>query len=414
MGFVFVGPTLMGDTAGGRSFYDFKEGLKAGGWTVLSSGDGLALFSAVGDIITVRGTGAGGVNVLAWVRMQSHSGFEISLQQGNGDIAGSALTNGIRMKLSASAGFTGGTPSASQVPSAADEFVIRGGGSDAVPAQGVNWNNETNLSLDTAGEHLMIGVVEDQSPSRFVFVCLQDFSPFGCRSGYLFDSLQLQQIPLNGLTDAEPYVFYVGGTFTSAAPDTAYGQSELVGPASSGRSPFAVLGTGSWAAIEIEPFMTFTNFSDIGANNPFLAGAHDLTPLTVSRTSGTAGSNTKGVHSLIRYIAQAETTAVRNQLYTVDNKIRSWIRANACAIPWNGTSLSASWTDQREAVLWDSVGDIRVGGGRDVDRFRMRAFDTTLARIVYWDSQAPDPGGDRYTGPGPLTGVTLSLKVRRT
>jgi hypothetical protein len=336
------------------------------------------------------------------------------MQMGDGSIAGDALEIDIRVKVSAAAGFTGGTPSAIETPSATDQFAIRGNLTDAAPTYGRNWNGEDNTSLNAAGEHLVFGVVEDAAPSRFAFGFVQDFSPFGCRGGWLFDSTQLQQVPLNGLTDDEPYVFYVGGTFTNASPDSAFAQSELIGPASSGRSPFAVLGTGLWAATEIEPFMTAASFSDIGANNPFLAGAHDLTPLTVSRTSGTAGSNTKGVLSMLRYIAQAETTAVRNQLYTVDNKIRSWIRLNNLAIPWNGTSLSANWTDQRAAVLWDSVGDIQVGGGRDVDRFRMRAFDTTLARIVYWDSQAPDPGGDRYTGPGPLTGVTLSHRVRRT
>ncbi len=414
MGFVYILPTLMGDTAGGRSFFDLKEGLKQGGWTVEESGDGLALFSAVGDIITVRGTGVGGVNLRAWARLQAHSGFEIIIQMGDGSVAGSALVIDIRLKVSAADGFTGGTPSAIQTPSATDQFVLRGSSNDSSPVYDRNWNGRTNASLDAEGEHLMFGVVEDQAPSRFVFGFVQDFSPFACRGGYLFDHLQLQQVPLLGLTDAEPYIFYVGGTLNTATPDTAFSLVEFTGPRSSGESPFAVLGTGLWAAVECEPFMT-VSFppSNIGANNPFLAGAHDLVPMTVSR-AGIAGANTKGVTSLIRGIAQAPTTAVQNQLYTIDNRIRSWVRLNYCAIPWNGTSLSANWTDEREAVLWDLVGDVQTAGGRDVDKFRMRATDTTLARIVYWSSQRPDPNGDRYTGPGPLTDVTTSLKVRRT
>lgn len=404
----------MGDTAGGRSFFDFKEGLKQGGWTVESSGDGLALFSAVGDVITVRGTGAGGVNIRAWLRLQGHSGFEIIMQMGDGSVAGSASEIDIRIKLSAADGFVGGSPSAIQTPSATDEFVIRGGTNDAAPTFNRIWNGRNNASLDAEGEHLLIGAVEDRAPSRFVFGYLQDFSPFACRGGWLFDSTQLQQVPLLGLTDPEPYVFYIAGTTGSASPGSAFGENELVGLSANQQTPFAVLGTGLWSGAEIEPFQTVASqFANIGANNPFLAGAHDLVPMTVSRAAG-AGQNTKGITTLIRGIAQAETVAVQNQLYTLDNKIRSWIRLNYCAIPWNGSSLSANWTDERDAVLWDLVGDVQVAGGRDVDRFRMRATDTTLARVVYWSSQQPDPDGSRYRGPGPLTGVTTSLKVRQT
>jgi hypothetical protein len=37
--------------------------------------------------------------------------------------------------------------------------------------------------------------------------------------------------------------------------------------------------------------------------------------------------------------------------------------------------------------------------------YRLRAYDTTLAAIVYWDSTTLDES--EYTGPGPLTNLVL-------
>lgn len=39
---------------------------------------------------------------------------------------------------------------------------------------------------------------------------------------------------------------------------------------------------------------------------------------------------------------------------------------------------------------------------------RMRAYDQTLAREVYWDSGSVDLTGNDYTGPGPLQDVVVS------
>ncbi len=39
---------------------------------------------------------------------------------------------------------------------------------------------------------------------------------------------------------------------------------------------------------------------------------------------------------------------------------------------------------------------------------RMRAYDSTLGREVYWDSGIVDTAGNDYGGPGPLQGVVCS------
>ena len=38
--------------------------------------------------------------------------------------------------------------------------------------------------------------------------------------------------------------------------------------------------------------------------------------------------------------------------------------------------------------------------------YRMRAYDTTLATVVYWNSTVPDT--TQYVGPGPLTNVAFT------
>ena len=111
------------------TMYYFKEALKQAGWTVVKSSDG-STYNSSGDQITSGNSGAGGMNNNnVWWIVQSPAGaggFQMCWQSGSNRTQW-------RLKWSHSAGFTGGSPSASQVPSASDEKVICGGGSDASP-----------------------------------------------------------------------------------------------------------------------------------------------------------------------------------------------------------------------------------------------------------------------------------------
>lgn len=48
----------------------------------------------------------------------------------------------------------------------------------------------------------------------------------------------------------------------------------------------------------------------------------------------------------------------------------------------------------------------------DALSYRMRAFDTSLGRIVYWTSSEVDATGSNYTGPGPLLGTVVQNVTR--
>src|SRR3990172_4710338 len=119
---------------GAVAMYDLKELLKAQGWSVVMSGDGLAVYSAVGDVITGGGVGANGMaNTRAWFRITDPAGVkELTIQRGT-------LNYTYRIKFSYAAKFTGGAPDPDQTPSATDEVIVEGGGTDAAPSYGSVW-----------------------------------------------------------------------------------------------------------------------------------------------------------------------------------------------------------------------------------------------------------------------------------
>lgn len=109
--------------------FEFKEFLKAQGWTIGGTGDGDSNFSNAGtDVITSSGSGPNGIaNTDSWWRIQSPD-----LQREYLFYRPSGVGSWI-LRYSQSSGFTGGTPGANTPPTAADEvqFGNNIGGSDA-------------------------------------------------------------------------------------------------------------------------------------------------------------------------------------------------------------------------------------------------------------------------------------------
>jgi len=98
------------------------------GWTIESSGDGLSAYSSIGTVFT-EGTMVGPnafTQNLAWIRLRDANGIsEIVFQRD--------AYYGIRIKFSASSKFIMGNPSPTKVPSADDEIITSGGGTDEAP-----------------------------------------------------------------------------------------------------------------------------------------------------------------------------------------------------------------------------------------------------------------------------------------
>ncbi len=116
--------------------------LVTAGWVVKSDSDGTTYASAGGQV-TGGGSGSHGLgNNLAWIRLQapavSGNTRELTIQRStNGVSATGDLA--WRIKYSANAKFTGGSPSATVTPSATDEVFMVGGGTDASPTFLASW-----------------------------------------------------------------------------------------------------------------------------------------------------------------------------------------------------------------------------------------------------------------------------------
>lgn len=117
--------TVSNDVA--NVFFKLKTVLKAAGWTVPSSSDGTT-YNSSGDQITTNVAGAGGMNNnRAWFVIREPGGRrEWCFQQ--------VVASNYRVKYSALAKFSGGSPSATQVPQASDEQVLLGAGTNASPS----------------------------------------------------------------------------------------------------------------------------------------------------------------------------------------------------------------------------------------------------------------------------------------
>jgi hypothetical protein len=122
MPFNFVKNITVASGNGCAAIYNLKTALKANGWTVESSGDGLAAYGSSTDVITSSGSGANGLdNTSSWFRLRmttAQDGYnrEFLIQRGSAstswDIKYSVLA------------FSGGTPSATSAPTSTDEQVV--------------------------------------------------------------------------------------------------------------------------------------------------------------------------------------------------------------------------------------------------------------------------------------------------
>jgi hypothetical protein len=188
--------------ASGNSAYYLKETLKQAGWVVKSSSDATT-YNSTGDQITQPSTGAGGIaNNNSWWRIQSPAGAsskEFTFQYNTGQW---------RVKFSHSAGFSGGSPSASQTPSATDEQLLLGAGTDAAPTFATFFSTNGTYKLHIGADNA--------APYGFYMICPSHSTDQFPVAMYL---LPLTEGSYAGTDDA-PYVVSVKSTFGGGASIT--------------------------------------------------------------------------------------------------------------------------------------------------------------------------------------------------
>jgi len=162
------------------------EMLVSAGWTYKASGDGQSGYSSTGKIFTNSGSGAlGWDNFQAWARLADPSNRREFVFYRNG-------TETVRIKYSRLAKFTGGTPSATTMPTATDERYLAGSASTA----SASWLASSVTPYRTS---VFFGMAQTSAPYGFWFAGGDAYR------GWLRTALIVD--PVKGVSaDPDPYV----------------------------------------------------------------------------------------------------------------------------------------------------------------------------------------------------------------
>ena len=138
---------------GDIAIYDLVNVLTASGWTIQSASNGTNFAAG-----TTYWSSASWGN-LAWVTVREPSG------PGGREWCFQRVTYDYnwRVKVSPYAGFSGGSPSATQVPSATDEGIIWGSGDDATPTGAQLFYTSNRFKFHAIAESTPVGPVGNQA-----------------------------------------------------------------------------------------------------------------------------------------------------------------------------------------------------------------------------------------------------------
>jgi hypothetical protein len=300
---------------GAQAIYQLKQGLKNAGWTVPRSSDGTT-YNASGDQITSGSSGANGMaNNNAWfvVKSPSVDGYEreFCIQRMSTNLLW-------RIKYAVSSTFSGGSPSATQVPSASDEALVHGGGTDSSPTGSGLFSTDSTYRY-----HFIYGGLEES----------YSFYSFGYPLGggnsnhsFMFDRCSLNTFAPE---DLDPFVIYSSNTsnlistLSGLSTCKCWYKKNLSGQIfqnvavsdyvnSSGSSLYVgLLGTNAWN------------------------GKDDGLPVFYGRNVASGGTpGFKGISRHLYLKCAARSTGDTISVVTSKDKIY----LNDLILPWNGTS----------------------------------------------------------------------------
>jgi hypothetical protein len=317
----------LGPAFGSEAIFNLKTSLKAAGWTVLKSSDGTT-YNASGDQITQGATGAGGMRVIkAWfVITQPGAAFGStrSLLIQNADATGTSF----RIKYSAGAGFSGGSPAALVTPSAADEVAILGAGTDAAP---------TFATLFTTA-------YGNTAPVRQQIMC-NNAAPYEWYSvSYLQgggDTIQLMMCDVMttgsfDVLDVDPYVHLFGSSTSQLF------QTPLLGSMTLAKAWYRKgLAGALFTALGANQYTFGSSQGVAGTLGPNGYSNKDVVfPLLFAR--GIADSTAvglKGQSTLLRWVGAARASGDTLSLVTTSDALCLLSSSPNClAVPWDGST----------------------------------------------------------------------------
>lgn len=314
-------PASLADT-----YFQLKEQLKLVGWTVTKSGDGTS-YNSTGDNIT---TAAVMNNTNSWyvITQPVLDGYQkhICVQSG-------ATKYSLRIKLSWT-GFSGGSPTGSVTPTATDQAVIWGSGTDASPSF-------TNL-IDTTFTNIRNQIIVGDASDNY-FVCWMTTKATGGQANAIF---MIDKVTDTHALDIDPFVYSIYGSSASPTTDLNNNSSNKW---SASTNPM----TYAWArkGFSNEVFSRcFVNFFNLGtASNYQLAGLSganpydgfdyhlpmmffcDNTVITGTNQGPLTFYKGQSVHCRL-------ATTSRATLDTANTRTRVYF--GPIVLPWNGTTPS--------------------------------------------------------------------------
>lgn len=341
MSYIFTNTQNLAPANGSIAMYNlvFKGLITNAGWILEGAGDGVSNFNnsgSAGSIITGSGTGAHGFNNSgAWARLRTPTGSrELLFQRGN-------ATYNWWVQYSFSAGFTGGSPSATTAPTATDAYGIVGGNSN-----GVNTFNTND------GSYRQQIACDSASPYGFYSITY----PTGggdCNSIQMMDPMSFDS------SDNDPYVFMFSNGNINSNRIFPFGNSVAINCAATridtapGNTSYGIpvgyLGKGqpgegfvslSVTWLECGPNISISIPGNVGTElNNFgdvevpLIWARNSTNYNTTNYGSPTGY--KGVSSILRWLATFRQTGMMLTVNTTGDRL---VINGVMTLPWNGTT----------------------------------------------------------------------------
>jgi hypothetical protein len=280
---------------GARAVYTLLACLMQAGWTKVADSDGTT-YSSGGTQVTSGASGAGGLgNNSAWVRMRDPAGVrEFILQRGTTNLLW-------RFLWSHSAKFTGGSPGATQTPSATDEQTVNmGGGTHASPTFGTCFGTDNAYKFHCGADNA--------APYDWWWVALDNTTQANPRRGWF---LNMQSASYDSL-DAAPYVIDFGGSGTSAFSTLAikgysYHKKGLAGETWAAYYLLIYATNRPGSSTQVAPSTNGSATNGVSATNPY-SSLDDLVPAPLARDVAIATPGWKGIISMNTYAFGITTT----------------------------------------------------------------------------------------------------------
>ncbi len=320
---------------GAIAMYQLIATLLSAGWLKKMDSDGYT-YSSVGSQVTGGHVGVNGLgNSNAWVRLQSppvnggsiiNQKREITIQRGTTDVPW-------RIKYSASALFTGGSPAINVTPTSTDEIFMLGAGTDASPTFTANWftTNSTyrwHVACGGAAESYSFvawGVLNGSITTNSAMIALDVMTP-GSYSPLDVDPAVMFCSRASGVNSADLMtVSFASSTVTNPALARAW-----MGPTSA----LGATTTGTNVNVSILPYGTsqLGNGGQVGSN-PWTK-KDDLLPCLWGSVNPTTVRGVKGFSTLFLH-----GSLNRGPMDTIDTTVpgaKDKVHFLNLWLPWSG------------------------------------------------------------------------------